>query len=408
MSDLFTTTPPVTVLGVDPFLSANGCGESKKIYIIGGTRYTVSKEQNSGAAPAIMKSATGASWTGPLGTIPSGFSGSTSNLVSIPDAGASKIHFIYHKQASPFHLFYFYFDLGSDSFSTPVDSGVGSTVSVAAQRSNGDIVVASESANGLTMQAAVISGGAWSSWTTLQTATSPRSIQPKGILIDSSDNAHIVYLRPGGASNWFYITFSAGGSAGTEVDTGLTAFGSLGPGLLWNDRLLWPHYSSNLSSPQKMRLLQGETVASPTWTDIDVATLDGNNGGDFSPDIVLVSTLPWVIWSDNDGGVSILQVQTCSYDGTTFGTIYVAYDAVTNPPSGISGEPLGDRLLRAPSVQMTGSFTAEMVVQTDVTYPDEDESLVWLAGVFPGGPPPAGGQMNRFSTSSSYAGIAMP
>jgi hypothetical protein len=377
MADLFTTSPPVTVLGVSPFLNGFSYETDKKLFLHGGLRYTVT--DGFFGQPAVLKSTDGSAWTGPLGTPPSGFS--SSGIAVVNDPAASKIHIFARKSGPPFHLFYFYFNTATDTFSTPVDSGEGCTVSVAARKSTGDLVVVKESADGATLGLAIVSGGAWSGWTTVETAAGSDNVQPKGILIDGSDVAHIIHIRIVGSTTDAYYT-SYNGSPSTPVYTGVS-LRHLGPGIISGDSLLWPQYSSNLASPYYIQLFEGVSLTSPVWSLMNVATLDGSPGSDFSPDTVLIQGEPWIVWCNYNPSTGPT-VRAAKYLGSgVFDTTYTFWDAGANPPINTSSLTPTDRSLDGVSVINTTGFQGELVVHTDV---DDfgDRSLVWLAGTFPG------------------------
>jgi hypothetical protein len=396
MADIFTSTP-VPVLSVLPFITGAGLYSSKKLFKFGTVRYVLGG-QNFPPPPetdkqiiAVKSLDGGATWSAILGTTPGDFSSQGECMVL--DAANSRIHIVARKEDAPHHLHYFFFDLLTDTYSAPVDSGMPATQMVAALQSTGDLYVVFNGANiGDAMLLSTVSGGAWGAFTTLVPASANILLFPVGILVDALDNGKILFSSTDTAPiphtiRLFYTTFDLGvaGTPALVEDSGTTQNYTMGPGLLWNNRLLFANYSLNTVSPHLIRLWVGTPVAAPVWTKINVATLAGSNVSDFGPDLVLVNAVPWVMWADNKYTAPFTaQINAACYDGTSIGAQRTAWDTYTNVVPGSETIPDGSRDVFFNSCICPAASDGELIAFAEI---DENDlfaqTYCFLTGEFP-------------------------
>ena len=386
---LFTGTP--VILSSSPFLINNGDSNYNRGVMVSGSNLYYAAYQTGGAASGsthVLKSTdSGATWAfeddsnKPASSGTNGLDQGGAAKTAVWDSSAAKIHFTGRKSNAPIDLAYLYFDTGTDLWHpTLVDSGsiLVANVAHAALRSDGSLVVlyisATAAPNNLFYR--IFSAGSWGSEITLVAGAGAETLRPQGIVIDSSDTAHVLYTINAGQSDYHYVTLTSGGSIGTPAAVvSESSQAQRHMGVIWNDRIL---FTSINSAGSAVRLFEGTPVSSPVWTALAVATTSNSSSVPqigIHPD----NSKVYLLWDKNlYGGSPNQKVMYNTYDGATFTTEDTFWDIQANPAPGAGSIPPGDNFVQNMRMSIEGGFI-HVVSETEVDFPAENTSLVYTA-----------------------------
>lgn len=283
------------------------------------------------------------------------------------DAARGFLHICYQDQNAPFHLFYVRFDMNTDTYGAPVDSGLVWSNKAASSRlclrSDGSCVLFYPQGAGLNYVA--ITAGAFGAFTALVAV----GVTVWACAADGADKIYIAYGTTTVSTSM--VTLTPGG-----VVSAPSLIQAIGPSqcswmLLWNNRILIPYTTpfnaGNLNASNKAAFWQGTPISdTPVWTSTDIhdglpGTLpDGSIVRDRSPmvtefDAATVYFAFGVEAFDTPLPDSIVSLYAVTYDGVTASAPILVWDEIVNPPPCATGLNDDDYVLLAVSGVFDGA-----------------------------------------------------
>lgn len=339
-----------------------------------GALYHFGRRLNEAVTPAkacVMKSIDdGATWTVMNeAAAPQMRSNGTPVPISpaVFDAARGFLHICYQDQNAPSHLFYVRFDMNTDTYGAPVDSGLVWSNKAASSRiclrSDGSCVLFYPQGAGLNYK--TITAGVFGAATALVAV----GVQVWACAADGADKIYIAY-GPNTVTTSM-VTLTAGG-----VVSAPSAIAALGPSaaswmLLWNNRILIPYTTpfnaGNLDASNKAAFFEGTPISdTPVWSSHDIhdglpTTLpDGSIVRDRGPLVVQfdASTVYFAFSLeayDTPLPDSIVSLYTVTYDGVTIGAPVLIWDEIANPAPCATGLNDDDILMLGASAIFEGS-----------------------------------------------------
>ncbi len=401
MAALFPN-PPIKTIPASPFVT-NGtqvCGFYGTVFYNGarwGVGYTLDSPSTHNPPSAIKSTDGGTTWAqiDSAGT-PLDLDTNAENLDSyFTDDGI--IHVLASHNVG-FHMAYAEFDMNAGTWGTAINSGTivnRGGVCKMAQRLSGDMLVVYD--DNTTLSYSLITGGIWGSKVHISTVVvdpSPGANYPVGILVDSSDVAHILYERfASGVSNeLWHVSLDASNTPSTPVlvdtlSTSAQTPTSIGVGQIWSSKLLW---AGNLDAADEVVLYEGTPLATPVFTRKLIASVgsQASNSVLFAHVLISAAGTPWIFWCNNPNADSdtIREIVYATYNGTTFSAPILAWDSIGNAAV---GDPIFGAYTDGFSVSLVddGSGPHVEMLADEFINADYRQSLVFFAeAVTP--PPP--------------------
>jgi len=403
MSALFPD-PPIKTVPLTPFINAGTLvyGFYGPVFY-NGARWGIGwifHPPDANQPPSVIKSTDGgATWA----KIDQAHTPTALNAVSLELESYFTSDGIWHvlmPQSNGSFMAYAEFDTNVGTWGTAILSGTiraqGGFFKMA-QRLNGEVLVVYDNLQpgpNNTLSYSLISGGVWGAKidiATVPVAPSPGGNNPVGILVDSSDRAHILYERflSGVSNELWHVALDASNTPSTPVLVGaVSLFGSvptpIGVGQIWDGKLLW---AGNFSPENQVVLYEGTPLSAPVFTTKVVANVAPQSVDMtlHAPIIIGPDGKPWIFWCNNPVADSdtIRETVYATYDGTTFSAPILAWDSIGNAAV---GDPIIGAQIASFSISVLddGSGPHVEMLSTEFIDADYNQTLVFFAA-----PPPA-------------------
>lgn len=395
MSAFFTNTPVKTVPSA-PFCT---CGTVTQGFLgpiffngarwgAGSVFYRFGNINYPHAPPSIVKSVdSGVTWTQSIG--PNDLNANTISMESVYTSDGT-VHFLAYQGPAQGNtrLAYVAYNLTGETWGTAITTGPSADDCFhLAKKLDGSIIVVYTLTT--VLRYSIISGAAWGSAVTIDTAAAGFVVKLANLLIDAAGTTHILYTTHNntGTRRLLYVSVSDLGVISTpvQIDTWVAADGEplqIGLGTIWNDRILWSYVTS--TAPSDVLLYEGTPVAAPVFTRKVVTTLPTQvapSNDTHHAQVLIVGAGVKIYYMNNPVALSdtVRQIESCSYDGTTFGAPQLVWDTISNPAV---GDPIIGALIDGFSLAVIDDGVhAERVemIADEIVDSDFNQTLVFLA-----------------------------
>lgn len=229
---------------------------------------------------------------------------------------------------------------GAGQFGTQINSGITNGFYKIAVYNSNPIAIYTPGGNNQPLKYSIISSGSFGSPVNLVAGTVGKFYAPLSTILDSSGTLHVLYSISGSPQTFWHVSLDSGGGISTPVQVessgGTGTPRPVGMGAVWTDLSTVDHLLWAQNKGSSVVLYDGAADGS-SWTTRTVATLSpSSQATSFVAQVIVSGGVPYIWWYYVRLGTTS-QVQYCTFDGSTFTSPLVAWDAYANPAAGDPG-----------------------------------------------------------------------